>query len=240
MGEHHTNHCEDYAVVESLGKNKWLCAVMDGCTMGRDSYFASTLVGKLLRKIALEKSYQAFYEPREETTVEADVKEVLGKLMAALKEVKSRLLLKDDELLTTLILAVLDTGRDVGQVIVVGDVLVGINGQLTEYEHNNLPDYLGYHLGEDFERWYGKQKQVLPIDGILDISLSTDGIFTFSNYDRKQYPEQKDPLNYLLTDTQDAELDSMLTKKFLFLAQQCGIKLTDDLGIIRIIKNWKI
>ena len=103
IGEHHTNHCEDYVVVESLGKNKWLCAVMDGCTMGRDSYFASTLVGKLLRKIAVEKSYQTFYDLGEETTVQADVKEVLSKLMAELKEIKSRLLLKEDELLTTLI-----------------------------------------------------------------------------------------------------------------------------------------
>ena len=124
--------------------------------------------------------------------------------------------------------------------IVVGDGLVGINGQFTEYEHNNLPDYLGYHLGEEFESWYGEQKQILNIDGILDISLSTDGIFTFSTYDRKEYPEQKDPLNYLLTDTQDEELDSMLTKKFLFLANQCGIKPTDDIGIIRILKSPKI
>lgn len=62
MGEHHTNHCEDYAVVEPLGPNRLLCAVMDGCTMGTDSYFAATLVGKVLRKIAAEKNYGSFYD----------------------------------------------------------------------------------------------------------------------------------------------------------------------------------
>jgi hypothetical protein len=41
IGEHHTNHCEDYLIIEEVGKNKLLCAVMDGCTMGTDSYFAA-------------------------------------------------------------------------------------------------------------------------------------------------------------------------------------------------------
>ena len=49
IGELHTNHCEDYFITAEIGKNKLLCAVMDGCTMGTDSYFAATLTGKLLR-----------------------------------------------------------------------------------------------------------------------------------------------------------------------------------------------
>ena len=57
-GDHHVNHCEDYTITETLGTDKILCAVMDGCTMGTDSYFASTLTGKLLRKIAIERRFQ--------------------------------------------------------------------------------------------------------------------------------------------------------------------------------------
>jgi hypothetical protein len=49
MGEHHTNHCEDYAVVEPLGPGKLFCAVMNGCTMGTDSYL-TWLPGKWMRK----------------------------------------------------------------------------------------------------------------------------------------------------------------------------------------------
>lgn len=237
IGEHHINHCEDYAVVESLGKSKVLCAVMDGCTMGDDSYFASTLIGKLLRKIAIEKSYQSFYNKSHEATVGTDLKEVLSKLMAELKELKNQLLLKDNELLTTLIIAVLNTDKDEGQIMVVGDGLICINGQLTEYEQDNKPDYLRYHLGEEFEVWYHNQKQVLTVDHIEDISLCTDGIFTFSKYDRKDYDVQKGPIDYLLLDREDEELDSMLNKKYLFLEQQCGLKPTDDLGIVRIIKD---
>jgi hypothetical protein len=47
---------------------------------------------------------------------------------------------------------VFDTDAGAGQVMVIGDGLVSIDGQLTEYEQDNRPDYLGYHLGEDFER----------------------------------------------------------------------------------------
>ena len=58
IGEYHTNHCEDYLFIGEIGSDKILCAVMDGCTMATDSYFVSTLVGKLLRKIVKIKGYQ--------------------------------------------------------------------------------------------------------------------------------------------------------------------------------------
>ncbi len=67
---------------------------MDGCTMGRDSYFAATLVGKLLRKIAVELSYQSFYDKSYKTTAHSDLKQVLSSLMAELKDLKNRLLLR--------------------------------------------------------------------------------------------------------------------------------------------------
>jgi hypothetical protein len=237
IGEHHTNHCEDYTIVENLGQHKILCAVMDGCTMGTDSHFAATLVGKLLRKIAIEKSYQAFYEKNQHTTVQTDLKQVLSKLMAELKSLKNRLLLKDDELLTTLIITILDFELNQGQVLVIGDGLVCINGKLTEYEQDNRPDYLGYHLGEDFETWYSKQTQTQQIDNVEDISMSTDGIFTFATFDKQRYKEEKDPINYLLISKEDAAFENMLLKKLLLLEQKCGVKPTDDVGIVRIINN---
>lgn len=55
IGDYHLNNCEDYLFIGDIGNDKILCAVMDGCTMGTDSYFVSTLTGKLLRKIAKEK-----------------------------------------------------------------------------------------------------------------------------------------------------------------------------------------
>jgi hypothetical protein len=146
-------------------------------------------------------------------------------------------LLKDDELLTTLIVAVLDFDINQGQVMVIGDGLVCINGQLIEYEQDNKPDYLGYHLGEDFETWYSKQTQTLFLDKIEDVSISTDGIFTFCKFDKRNYEVEKDPVAYLLLSKEDSEFENMLLKKFLFLQQNCGIKPTDDIGIVRLINN---
>ena len=49
IGEFHINHNEDFLVSCEIGNDKMMIAVMDGCTMGTESYFASTLIGKLLR-----------------------------------------------------------------------------------------------------------------------------------------------------------------------------------------------
>jgi hypothetical protein len=52
---------------------------MDGCTMGTDSYFAATLVGKVLRKIATEKNYQSFYDKSSGLAAGAEVKRYSGR-----------------------------------------------------------------------------------------------------------------------------------------------------------------
>jgi serine/threonine protein phosphatase PrpC len=65
IGDFHTNHCDDYIITAELDKQKILCAVMDGCTMGTDSYIASGITGKVLRKIAKEINYRTFKDKSE-------------------------------------------------------------------------------------------------------------------------------------------------------------------------------
>lgn len=60
IGEFHTNHCEDFLIEEQIGTNEKLLAVLDGCTMGTESVFASILFGKILRNIAKNKFYEEF------------------------------------------------------------------------------------------------------------------------------------------------------------------------------------
>ena len=62
IGEYHLNHCEDYLFSHKIGDRKFIAAVMDGCTMGVDSYFISTLTGKLLRKIGRQHDYFEYYK----------------------------------------------------------------------------------------------------------------------------------------------------------------------------------
>ncbi len=206
IGDYHTNHCEDYFTIVPLGSDRHLCAVMDGCTMGKDSYFASTLVGKLLKKIAKERSYQQFYEKLPKPPIEDELKSILQQLFAEVKTLKNQLFLETNDLLTTLILMILDRETQTGIVFAIGDGVVCINGKLTVFEQDNKPDYLAYHLNESFEEWYNNnQHQKLHIDSIQDISIATDGIETFASVAEALSPEEANPMHWLLIDATHAD-----------------------------------
>ncbi len=231
IGTFHTHHCEDFTLIAQLGTQKWLCAVMDGCTMGTDSYFAATLFGKILRKIAREFYFKEFIGHSKSLMPIVILKQMLNCLFEELIFIKNQLQLERDELLSTLILAALDFQNDKGSVLVIGDGVVCLNGTIVEFEQDNQPDYLGYHLSEDFETWFSAQQQFLEIPTIRDVSFSTDGILTF------EASKNVDVLNYLLINQEGTESENLLQKKLFVLESEFGLKPTDDLGIVRIINN---
>ncbi len=234
-GDYHFNHCEDYLFVGEIGNDKLLCAVMDGCTMAKDSYFASTLVGKLLRKITIEQSYKAFYTlisiPE---NIDDCLKSILNQLFEELVKIKNQLLLEKNELLTTLIILLLDKKTNNGLVLTIGDGLVAVNGNITIYDQENKPDYLGFHLGEDFELWYKNQTQKIFFDNFEEISIATDGIFMFEQFNETK--ENIDVLDFLIKNKENMETEEMLYKKLKKLEKDFGLKPTDDVGMVRIIK----
>ncbi len=231
IGESHENFCEDFLISEELINDRLLLAVMDGCTMGKESSFASMLVGKILRKIIKERS---FLNLSEKALIE-EQKEILKSLFEHLKESKNLLLLDKEEILTTLILMIVDVKKLEGEVIVIGDGCVSINGKITEFEQDNKPDYLGYHLGENYEEWFSKNTQRLDFYDFRDVSISTDGIWSFSNKISNQY--KFEPINYLLIDNSNGENKKMLANKLRRLTDELNNKPLDDLAIIRLIKN---
>ncbi len=236
IGEFHTNHNEDALAITDIGNNKSLLAVMDGCSMGKESHFASTLMAKLLRKIGKEISYQAFFQKKKKTKDEL-LKEVLGNLFIELKSLKNQLHLEIEEVLSTLILGILDQSQKTIDLITIGDGLIASNGAVYEYEQANKPDYLGYHLLENFEDWFQNQNQKLSLKDISDLTLSTDRIFTFKNFDGQSYPviSEAEILDFLLLDNNEKEQENMLSKKVLKLKSTYGLKPSDDLTMIRVI-----
>jgi hypothetical protein len=234
IGELHTNHCEDYLITAEIGRNKFLCAVMDGCTMGTDSYFAATLTGKLLRKISKEYSYKEFYS-KESVGLQLTLEKITRQLFEELCSAKNLLQLERDEVLNTLLIGVIDTSKQCGEFLCIGDGLICINSQLYEFEQDNKPDYLGYHLHEEFNSWYGKQQQRISAQHIQDFSLATDGIFTFKKFDNKTYASPGNVVEYLLVDTEESNNSNMLNSKLLDIQTNLGLKPGDDLAIIRII-----
>ncbi|MDF2189000.1 protein phosphatase 2C domain-containing protein [Paraflavitalea sp. CAU 1676] len=235
IGEHHIHHCEDYYFVEQLGSDHLIAAVMDGCTMGTDSYFASTLTGKLLRKIVKQRSYLSLYGRQQEPDSPEDLlRSVLAELFKDLADLKSRLLLNQDELLTTLILLVLNQRTGQGVILTVGDGVIAVNGTITEYDQDNKPDYIGFHLAEDFESWYGKQVQKIFMNECRDVSIATDGIGLFTRINSLENPSI-DPVTFLLANTEQSENPDMLELKLKKLEHQFGLKPGDDFAIVRIV-----
>ena len=174
----HTNECEDFYVSAPLNEQHHVLAVMDGCSMGTESIFAAMLIGKVLRAIAKTHFYSNFRQPTETTTEEL-LKTTTSELFQQLKTLQASLHLDRYELLSTLVLAVVNSGEKRAEVLVVGDGVVAHNERITQFEQNNQPDYLGYHLSEPFDRWYLEQKQRLSLENLHNLGLATDGVYTF-------------------------------------------------------------
>ena len=163
------------------------------------------------------------------------MKEILFEVFTSLQNIKNALLLEKNELLTTLVLFLMDTNTKKGIIIVVGDATIAINGKITRFEQDNQPDYLIYHLGENFEEWFLRQKQILEIENCQDVSISTDGIDSFQKIDLTENLEQLDIPAYLLNDKSFLDKKEMLNIKVKSLESNYLLKATDDLGIIRVV-----
>ncbi|MEN2401027.1 protein phosphatase 2C domain-containing protein [Flavobacterium sp. MC2016-06] len=237
IGDYHQNNCEDHLFIGEYGKNNILCAVMDGCTTALESQFASLLVGKILKKICLEKGYKEFIEQNKNLlTPEENLKSILKDLLSELKIIKNQLMLDEKELLTTLIILLFDKNNDEGILLAIGDGFVSINGEITEFEQDNKPDYLGFHLSEDFETFYNSQKQKIEFSKLQDLTIATDGIFTFERLSTNKSKEEVDVIQFLTIEKTNSEKEDMLTLKLKKLENEFGLKPTDDFSMIRIVK----
>jgi hypothetical protein len=201
--------------------------------MGTDSYFAATLTGKLLRKISKEYSYKEFLS-KESADLQLILEKITRQLFEELRSAKNMLQLERTEVLNTLLIGVIDTSLCSGEFLCIGDGLICINNRLFEFEQDDKPDYLGYHLHEEFNNWYCKQQQRISAQHIQDFSLATDGIFTFKKFDNKTYSEPGDVVKLLLVDTEESNNSNMLNRKLYDIQTNWGLKPGDDLAIIRV------
>lgn len=237
IGVFHTNYCEDFFIHEFIASHQKLIAVLDGCTMGTESVFASILYGKILRNIAKNRYHQEFIIPNT-LSLQQTLKSVLQELITETVKSKNQLGLETNELLSTLIVGIIDIKTSAAEFITIGDGLIYKDGIEYEYEQNDKPDYLGYHLSENFEDWYKVQDQKLSISNFTDLSICTDGMYTFKNLKSKANQKtESEIIAYLLSDTQHKEHDNFLDRKIRFLKDQWDHVVMDDLAIIRIINT---
>lgn len=235
IGEFHSLHCEDFLITEPLSSSQKLIAVMDGCTMAKESVFASILYGKVLRNIARAKYYE---DLRMDSARELKslLREILQNLFEELRILQNQMALEANELMSTLIVGVIDTKEACAELLTVGDGLIVANGIQYEYDQNDKPDYLGYHLAEDFKHWYSKQQQRISLKNITDLSISTDGIFSFKNLkDGHEQISEEEIINFLLIDKEGMEFNNFFDRKIRALEKESRLQLTDDLALIRML-----
>lgn len=234
IGSHHTNHNEDAVVVAELTDRHHLLAVMDGCSMGTDSHFASTLVGKTLRKIARHTNQRTFAE-RKVPSTKALLPEVMEALFKELNVLKAGLDLDHDELLTTLVLAILEENGTQAEIVVVGDGVIACDGEIIEFDQDNKPDYLGYHLRESFSNWWPQQTQRVNCTDFLDLAISSDGILSFRPYSPDSFPPvtEAEITEFLLTNRDDGPPETLYRRQLLHIRNTFGLEHTDDFSVVR-------
>ena len=238
IGEFHVNHNEDFLISEETGSDRIMIAVMDGCSSGTDSHFASTLIGKLLRKIAKQEAYRE-YAQKQEVELKNQLETISLKLFEELSNLNRQLDLRSDEILSTLILAIVDAKDQRAEIIIVGDGFIHLNGLNIEYENDNKPDYIGYHLNMDKHLWYQTRTKKLTVEKINDLTISTDGIHTFKNFDGKKYEEisQDEIMTKFFEDKNELNNVNKLKKTLIEIKNANGLMPSDDLTMIRVISE---
>lgn len=236
IGQHHTNNNEDAVIFYEISKSRILLAIMDGCSSGSDSHFASQLIAKTLRKIAKDISYQIFVTKKIEP-LNFTLRHVAQSLFHTMATTNRQLDLQYDELLSTVVIGLYDNIDHRAEILISGDGFINCNGKLYAYEQENKPDYMAYHLRKSFEEWYEGHTSKLSVTNVQDLSLTTDGIFTFRSFDTSHYPviSEEEIIDFLLKDANGKENALMLQKKCYTLKSQYGLLPTDDLSIVRLI-----
>ncbi len=226
-GEGHPVYCEDFLWYEQPDERWLIAAVMDGCSGGRESHFASALMGKLLRK-AIRTIWATKSSGWEDMNLSDTGERLMHLIFNGLKTTRDALQLDYTEILATLILCVIDRKSKTSWVLVSGDGYVEINGEITFFDQHNRPDYMAYHLDEGFEVFFNKHTHVMEKKEIEHIGISTDGIGSFfisGSFGKTGL----DPVKMLLSHT-----DTSIHQTIKSLYTDYGLAPYDDLGIVLI------
>lgn len=209
---------------------------MDGCSMGTDSHFAAGLIAKVLRRIAKQTNLRSFAEGTTHTTAGL-LKATLRTLFKDLKRLNADLDLGDDELLSTLLLAIVDTREQNAEIVIIGDGVVACDEEILEFNQENKPDYLGYHLHEDFEDYWNLLTQRVSAQDFLDLALATDGVFSFRPFSHDSYRPvtEEELLSFLLLHREEGAEDTAYRRKVIYVKNTFGLEATDDFTVVRVL-----
>lgn len=232
-GSIHTEYCEDAVFYTSISDDWIIGSVMDGCSSAKESYFASTLFSKLISKACKTLPYLSRIQSDlslSELSPKKLGESILSQVFDNVKKAHQQFLLDEIELLTTLLIAVVNVKTNKAWVNISGDGFIEIDNRLIELDQNNVPDYLSYHLKLSFESWLKKHTQSFELSNFKQLTITTDGISKFIDKSGG-FPKDFNSANFLLSINSKNPLN--LNNAFAVLAQEHQLTPFDDIGIIR-------
>jgi hypothetical protein len=226
-GFDHLVYCEDDLFFSEYN-GVYIGAVFDGCSTGIKSHFASSLYAKVLNRAW--KRIPRHWLNEEPIAIS---RYVFFEFLIVLKEIFERLDLIDIEMVSTMIFCVIKDNK--ASFIVSGDGCIIIDGKHTKIDSpENAPDYLAYHMGKPFNSIEADHIITFTSDFNNDISICSDGIYSFTDKDKKDMSEEV--RNSLLLDKGLIKSEAMLARKYNLLLKQ-GYSNYDDLSIVRFINE---
>lgn len=228
-GTSHPDWNEDNFYIKEMA-NLIVGGVFDGCSSGKDSFFASKLFANILKKTVHELDFKL-----EIKTFPTLIHQFCKNLNKAVKPIG----LSTDESLSTAVLFIYELDNNELLVKFFGDGCAYSNSENFLFFNNdeeNKPDYLAYQLTDilksktAFTNYYKQKPSFRTIT--KDFSIASDGIFTFKKTIESE--PNFDYTNYLVKDDFLYQNPASLKRK-LNIIKKKGYEHYDDLTIVRII-----
>lgn len=221
----HPTHCEDsYFLYED--DVKIVGAVLDGCSTGINSHFASQFFAYALERYSVQSvGFDHYLAPPSKWEIFERV--MFNDISDRMWNISATLGLTRMHFLSTIVYFVhLKREREL-HVTFFGDGVVYVNGERFTNEENNMPDYFAYHVSNDLDTYVASRPRRVFSD-VSDFSICTDGIDSFVNL-RDGHLDRSIPVDFLVRDTRSINLKNGLNKKFNILTNRSeDIKLSDE------------
>ncbi|MCR9286011.1 MAG: protein phosphatase 2C domain-containing protein [Bacteroidetes bacterium] len=233
-GTAHPNFCEDFLLTFEITSKYSLFAVMDGCSSGKESHFASAFFGKIFKKIALKKSFELLRKKDIDIQINDLSTQIIKEFWEELVFQKGQLLLNKDELLSTFLVSIYDRKNQNLVLNIAGDGCFSVNQEIIFSDQKNHPNYPIFHVSKPFDEWFKNEVVVIEKTKISDFSIATDGIESFIKGEDLTQSIFENPPFLFLSQTEFLTHPNPLLWQFRQLDKK-DILPFDDLSIIRIV-----
>jgi len=211
-GRSHDQRCEDDSLIFSYNQIA-VIAVFDGCSDGTDSYFASGLFAKILKKIAI-RNREYFEKINQDSNLEDVVHNITRLFFDELKHTIAYYELDNKEALSTIVLSAVNLITKQSFSIIIGDGSVYVDGDIyTVQPEKNEPQYIAYSIKRDFEDFWGKSVNKYTFTIKDTIAVMSDGIDSFKKYNENRY----------VNEIEKADIVYRFFKSRLFLSNKIGL-----------------